>query len=267
MKNQSKKSKILIAAFMLLIINNIYAKEVKFSSSVEESKTDTNSSGKLNIHYLKRHHLSISANGINRLHFAKARITKLVGNSNQYEALVSDNGEDLFLTSKVPPKEMIDLTVMLADGRAIDLALKVTDQQSPSIIELDVNQKSENEAKNKADSEIKKMIDHMLAKNRGKYFVQLLDHRLESGKSWLKLRQRAFFRYEKIAGADIKYTHCHNDPESKGESLSTEEFKGIFKNVLAIAIKNEFRNHKMGKDICDIGRAFIVFNYEGQDAK
>ena len=54
------------------------------------------------IEYLTPQRLSISATGINRLHFEDCRILKIVGDNSRYSALLPAGGSDLFLTSKVP---------------------------------------------------------------------------------------------------------------------------------------------------------------------
>ena len=84
------------------------------------------------------------------------------------------------------------------------------------------------------------MIEKMAANERGKYFVQKKDRKVEvPGHPDLTLRQVVSYRYGKLAGAGFTYKvkkpHRNNQDITP---LSVETFKGIFKDTVAIGMSN-----------------------------
>ena len=201
--------------------------------SAAEDKRD------LRISYLSSTDINISSQGINRIHFEKAKIIKIIGDTSRYEAVVADNNCDLFLTSSIPAPGTIDLTLLLGAGKAIDLRLHVLELLRPQIINIDVpNETGKREAKN---GEIKEMIEKMAANERGKYFVQKKDRKVEvAGHPYLTLTQVVSYRYGKLAGAGFTYKvkKPHGNNQDITEPVSVETFKGIFKDTVAIGMSN-----------------------------
>jgi len=201
--------------------------------SAAEDKRD------LRISYLSSTDINISNQGINRIHFEKAKIIKIIGDTSRYEAVVADNNCDLFLTSSIPAPGTIDLTLLLGAGKAIDLRLHVLELLRPQIINIDVpNETGKREAKN---GEIKEMIEKMAANERGKYFVQKKDRKVEvAGHPYLILTQVVSYRYGKLAGAGFTYKvkKPHGNNRDITEPVSVEIFKGIFKDTVAIGMSN-----------------------------
>ena len=63
------------------LVVDSFAKELQ--SAVEDR-------GVLRISYLSHTDINIASGGINRIHFDKARITKIIGDTSKYEAVVAD---------------------------------------------------------------------------------------------------------------------------------------------------------------------------------
>jgi hypothetical protein len=210
----------------------------------------------IKIEYLQATPLSISANGINRFNFGSRRIVKIVGNSSRYGAVLSDTGSDLFLTSKLAPGEIIDLTLLRADGEAFDLRLYVSDIP-PVIMKLDIDgQKTQEFAEKK---EIKEMINTMFEERKSKYFVQEQKKKIQlSNKPNLVMEQYVTYRFGDLMGVGITYRNQsiknrktnNNIIEPK---LGKEELLKGFKDVLAIAIINENPEPE------EKGKIFLVF--------
>jgi hypothetical protein len=210
----------------------------------------------IKIEYLQAIPLSISANGINRFNFGSGRIVKIVGNSSQYGAVLSDTGSDLFLTSKLAPGEIIDLTLLRADGEVFDLRLYVSDIP-PVIMKLDTEgQKTQEFAEKK---EIKEMINTMFEERKSKYFVQEQKKKIQlSNKPNLVMEQYVTYRFGDLMGVGITYRNQsiknrkinNNIIEPK---LGKEELLKGFKDVLAIAIINENLEPE------EKGKIFLVF--------
>jgi hypothetical protein len=213
----------------------------------------------LRISYLSSTDINIASGGINRIHFDKARITKIIGDTSRYEAVVADNNCDLFLTSSIPAPGTIDLTLLLGAGGAIDLRLHVLELLRPQLINIDVS--DESRKRDVKNCEIKEMIEKMAANERGKYFVQKKDRKVEvPGHPDLTLRQVVSYRYGKLAGAGFTYKvkkpHRNNQDITP---LSVETFKGIFKDTVAIGMSNSGSAGSGPK-------VFVVYDYtEGGD--
>ena len=233
------------------LVVDSFAKELQ--SAVEDR-------GVLRISYLSHTDINIASGGINRIHFDKARITKIIGDTSKYEAVVADNNCDLFLTSSIPASGTIDLTLLLGAGKAIDLRLHVLDLLRPQLINIDVS--DESRKRDVKNCEIKEMIEKMAANERGKYFVQKKDRKVEvAGHPDLILTQVVSYRYGKLAGAGFTYKvkKSHRNNQNITEQVTLETFKGIFKDTVAIGMRNS-------GSAGDEPRVFVVYDYtEGND--
>ena len=223
---------------IFLILGVFIVAGLGVDSFAKELQSAVEDRGGLRISYLSHTDINIASGGINRIHFDKARITKIIGDTSKYEAVVADNNCDLFLTSSIPASGTIDLTLLLGAGKAIDLRLHVLDLLRPQLINIDVS--DESRKRDVKNCEIKEMIEKMAANERGKYFVQKKDRKVEvPGHPDLTLRQVVSYRYGKLAGAGFTYKvkkpHRNNQDITP---LSVETFKGIFKDTVAIGMSN-----------------------------
>lgn len=185
----------------------------------------------LEIEYLKPTQLNISSTGINRLNFGDERITKIIGDNSQYSVVLTDNGSDLFLTSKIAAGSVIDLTVMTARSEAIDLRLYVKDKEDGAIIKVDLTQGKV--FKQNERLEIQQMIEAMKSNKGGKYFVEEGRRVIKLGnEAKTTLNQYVSYRYGDLMGAGFV---CKM---KKGGKLEREDIRGLFKDILAMFIDN-----------------------------
>lgn len=245
---------------IFLILGVFIVAGLGIDSFAKEPQSAVEDRGGLRISYLSHTDINIASGGINRIHFDKARITKIIGDTSKYEAVVADNNCDLFLTSSVPASGTIDLTLLLGAGKAIDLRLHVLDLLRPQLINIDVS--DESRKRDVKNCEIKEMIEKMAANERGKYFVQKKDRKVEvAGHPDLILTQVVSYRYGKLAGAGFTYKvkKSHRNNQNITEQVTLETFKGIFKDTVAIGMRNS-------GSAGDKPRVFVVYDYtEGND--
>ena len=245
---------------IFLILGVFIVAGLGVDSFAKELQSAVEDRGVLRISYLSHTDINIASGGINRIHFEKARITKIIGDTSKYEAVVADNNCDLFLTSSIPASGTIDLTLLLGAGKAIDLRLHVLDLLRPQLINIDVS--DESRKRDVKNCEIKEMIEKMAANERGKYFVQKKDRKVEvAGHPDLTLTQVVSYRYGKLAGAGFTYKvkKLHRNNQNITEQVTLETFKGIFKDTVAIGMRNS-------GSAGDEPRVFVVYDYtEGND--
>jgi len=245
---------------IFLILGVFIVAGLGVDSFAKELQSAVEDRGGLRISYLSHTDINIASGGINRIHFDKARITKIIGDTSKYEAVVADNNCDLFLTSSIPASGTIDLILLLGAGKAIDLRLHVLDLLRPQLINIDVS--DESRKRDVKNCEIKEMIEKMAANERGKYFVQKKDRKVEvAGHPYLTLTQVVSYRYGKLAGAGFTYKvkKPHRNNQNITEQVTLETFKGIFKDTVAIGMRNS-------GSAGDEPRVFVVYDYtEGND--
>lgn len=182
--------------------------------------------------------IDISSKGINRINF-KARIDKIVGDNSEFTAAVSDNGENLFLTSKVADGSSINMAIQFADGRTLDVRMRVIEKKLPSLIELRF---MEDLSSDELRSELDAMIVAMRAGKTGKYYVQ--DAR---GKFTLpdnpkiEFRGENTYRYGNLIGASYVVVNKETSKErgAKNIVIDHKQIMNLFPNALASGIDNE----------------------------
>jgi len=262
------KTKFYLKHGMLLLSLAISSSYSGFASSeiIEPSNSkviinNTVDSDDIKIEYLMPTYLNISANGINRFSFGKSRIVKIVGDGNQYEAMLAENGSNLFITSKVAPNENINLTLLFANGEAMDLRLFVSNNPVPAIIRMNLADINKNNTQQK--TLIKDMINKMALKVKGKYFVEEKKRALEiTSDPNFVLNQYATYRYGDFVGAAFTYSYKNfkNMNYINGNELITSsELKKLFKDVVAIAINKDQERVGKRKASKSLGRVFIIY--------
>lgn len=238
---------------MLLVCSDI---SLVFANKVvdEEGGKD------LQIQYLKRINLNISSGGVNRLNFGDTRIVKIVGDSSLYGLILSDNGSDLFLTSKIAAPSIIDLTLIAANNEAIDIRLHVLERSEGSIINVinETNFAIQNER-----HEINRMLSKMQKGVKGKYFVEakkrFVNLDLSSrGDGDLELSQYVNYRFGDLMGAGFNYSLKGIGNHEEEADLIREKLQKIFRDVLAVAVEKELVKTKGARTI-ESGRIFVVF--------
>lgn len=182
------------------------------------------------IKYKKPLDLKISAVGMNRISLAPNIITTIWGDSSEYNATLSGNGSELFLTSKLEENNNIALAVELSGGKVIDLLLHTTDDPSPKIIELNL-QKIESKSK-RLDKEVRAMLEAMQVGLKGKYYVREVNHRFKINNNSLFVKQNQLYQFGKLRGMALKL----KNRRKKGVSIDVVNVLKSFRNLLAIQI-------------------------------
>lgn len=206
---------------------------------------------KVKIEYLYFREANISAHAINRLHFDKFSVVKIVGDSSKYQMRLSSNGRDLFLTSKVASSEVIRLSVIMSNGQVIDLKLNVRDIKDGAILNINItdNFSLESEEKQIAGD----MIEHMVTGKQGKYFAQKVKGKVSLAyKPNLLLKKYISYRYGDFTGIGFTFTNRYSKARRLIEKLDKEEIAWLFENVVAVGIKADQQNWRKGK-------LFVVF--------
>lgn len=184
------------------------------------------------IEYIKPIELTISGDGINRISLAPMIATTIWGNATEYSALLSNNGAELFLSSKVETGKSFALAVQLAGGRVVDLLLHTVSTPMPKIIRL--NLADQNFVQDEQKLEIQQMIKAMRSGAKGKYYITEDKQKLVITPS-LMANWSNIYRFKSLRGAALQLTNT-----SKNElSISARELAKSFSNVIAVQLDNE----------------------------
>jgi hypothetical protein len=205
----------------------------------------------IHIEYKKPIELTISGDGINRISLAPMIATSIWGNSSEYAALISNNGSELFLSSKVETGKSFALTVELAGGRVVDLLLHTLATSMPKIVHLNLADQSFKQHEHRL--EVEQLIKAMQSGRKGKYYVVEEGQKLNLP-SKLFGKQSKIYKYGDLSGVILQLTN-----KGKGELLiNARELANSFNNVIAVQLINE--RLKAG----DSTNAFLVLKNGGQ---
>lgn len=210
----------------------------------------------IKIEYLNPISIVISHTGINRLHFENTRITKIIGDTSSYTSLLSDNGSDLFLVSKVPAGEVMNLSLLTAKQHAIDLKINISDAPSPVFINLGPLSSMQIVA-SKERQEISDMMTAMMRGTKDKYYVEASERAVNvNTKPELMLKQYTTYRYLNLMGAGFE---CSNINAKLNQTITSDSLARLFDNVLAVSIDNPYL--KPGRNT----KVFVVCKVEQDD--
>lgn len=134
-------------------------------------------SNKIKLQYDFPTRLNLSLDHVNRIHFAGKQIQKLVGDSSQYNIILSENRKDMFVQLRAELGQIINLSVIDIAGKVVDLEILAINSKYPSIITLD--DVDRNKIKDlEEEKEINKMMAAMKKGIKGKYYI------IDGGKSF-----------------------------------------------------------------------------------
>lgn len=231
----------LIGVYVLLMIILLCNHE---SYGLDDSKVSAS--------YSNFKNLAISSKGINRINFGNRRIDKIIGNNSEFTAVVSEGGENLFLTSKVVVGSNINMSVQFLDGKGVDISFKVLDKKLPSLIDVSFNEPL---ALDSLRQESEEMIIAMMAGKRGKYYVQAANNRFKlPDNADIEFRQINSYRYGKLKGAKYIVTNkgrfsktrvniesnIGSNIESNAAVINSGEISRLFANVISSVVTNEY---------------------------
>lgn len=185
---------------------------------------------KVVVEYGKPLELAISAVGVNRIGFAPNIVTNIWGDASEYSAMVSDNGHELFITSRLEAGRDIALAVSLAGGRIVDLMFHITEGR-PKIINLNL-QKVELKSK-ELTQEVTQMLKAMRNGIRGKYYVRQLEDKFRiNSHDALWASQKQIYQFGKLRGVPL----ILKNRGKKSVSIDVPNFLQGFNNVIAMQV-------------------------------
>lgn len=173
--------------------------------------------------------LRISSTGINRISFQGERLDKIIGNENSYSAVIADQGNHLFLTSKKGPYATINLSLLFTSGKVVDLVMQVDGgAQSYSMLIFPVVDDMEQETR------VAEEMQRAMQEGRiGKYYVQYLNRDLLFAPAFKsKIIQTKSYRYGSLYGAVLLLENNSNESQYIDVSVIRRHFDDVISVVL-----------------------------------
>ena len=212
-----------------ILVNTSACADQNFANHFEENSH-------IKIKYQKSLPLAISSSGINHISFWPFRLEKIIGDTSTFTANTGENstGSELFITSKAPSGSKINMSIVLTNGRIVDLALNVVESVDPKIVDLDFGGSADSiyEIKLQASN----MINAMKEGKTGKYYVMHLKNpiTLAAGKDY-KIKQISNYRYGKLLGAVLVIQNI----SKRSITIKPSDLVAYFNDVDAYAIESE----------------------------
>ena len=173
--------------------------------------------------------LRISSKGINRISFAGERLDKIIGNQDSYSAVIADQGDHLFLTSKKGPGGKINLSLLFTSGKVVDLVMQVDKGvQSYSMLIFPVADELAQEM-----SAAEEMQRAMQGGRIGKYYVQPLSRELLVSPAFnSRIIQTKSYRYGSLYGAVLLLENNSNETSYADVSVIRRQFDDVISVAL-----------------------------------
>lgn len=180
----------------------------------------------------------ISKDNLNRIWFSGKHIIEVIGDSTKYKILQDAVGKNLFVTPLASNGEDIEMSVIEAGGRTIDLSLRVADSRGQLIF---IEEKKDCYSKDTDNQEIARLMRYMNSGKADKYIVNVNKrqiHTLEP--QGLKIRQDLSYRYGPYVGAKLTITNISSGIFKKGKDIAPTEclLKQIFEGENIIIREN-----------------------------
>jgi len=234
-----KKTKSLILAGIMLILTTSL-QDVRAIGIFDQYRVHE-------VKYEKQMKLMLASGKVNHINFSSFRIAKIIGNNQNFNFVVSDDGSNLFLTPKIPSGSIVDFSVVGAQGAVLDFSLQVVESVSPSLIKLIF----ESPAAYSIDNEANKMIFAMSAGRVQKYYVQKVERKINiSSKPNIKIIQKNSYRWQGLQGAILLLKNT--DSRHKAQ-ITPDDLALNFGNIKAVFIEKRELN-PLGET-----KAFVVF--------
>ncbi|WP_341789721.1 type-F conjugative transfer system secretin TraK [Rickettsia endosymbiont of Polydrusus tereticollis] len=155
----------------------------------------------------------VSKDHLNRIWFSGKAIIEVIGDSTKYKILQDASSMNLFVTPLAAIGEDIEMAVIEAGGRTIDLSLRVSDSSGQLIF---IEEKKDCYSKSTDKGEIARLMRYMHSGKVDKYIVNINKrqiHTLES--QGLKIRQDFSYRYGPYVGAKLTIANMRWYPLSR----------------------------------------------------
>ena len=234
----------IITIYLLPAIISVVVPLLIYSSSAhaaEESAIE-----KIKVKYNQPVHLKIAGSGINRINLGVERLEKIIGDGSTYSVVISDNADNVFLTSKLSAGKSTNLSLLLSSGRVVDIVLDIINAKQPKSIELVFSKDS---CQLDERREVANMISAMRRGVVKKYYVQELDRELLNQLP-NKIIQRKSYRYGNLYGAELE---LQNNSDNQ-QIITTEILHQLFANIISISPDN-----KQILPPKTSGKAYVVF--------
>lgn len=193
------------------------------------------------VEYINPVNIQVSARGVNHISFAPLIISTITGDVSEYSASVSENGSEIFLTSKLEAGNIIPLAVTIAGGRVIDLKLEVVESLLPKVVKINLH-KTQDMSK-LVQNEIIKMINAMRMGEVGKYYVienskkayRGNTRNIKIGNSSLAITELNTYKFDDLTGIELDMKNIN-----KAELVvSAYILSKSFKDVIAVVIDDK----------------------------
>lgn len=169
------RSLILSIAFIILISSNSFAEQTYCLKQGNKIKA------------------VISKDHLNRIWFSGKHIIEVIGDSTKYKILQDVVGKNLFITPLASIGEDIEMSVIDAGGRTIDLSLRVAGSKG-QIIFIE-EKKNCHSSPNTDNQEIGRLMRYMHSGKPDKYIVDASKRQIHALESHgLKIRQDMSYR-------------------------------------------------------------------------
>jgi hypothetical protein len=170
----------------------------------------------------------VSKDHLNRIWFSGKAIIEVIGDSTKYKILQDASSMNLFVTPLAAIGEDIEMAVIEAGGRTIDLSLRVADSSGQLIF---IEEKKDCYSKSTDKGEIARLMRYMHSGKADKYIVNINKrqiHTLES--QGLKIRQDLSYRYGPYVGAKLTIANISAGIFKKGKDIELTDciLKQIF---------------------------------------
>lgn len=206
----------------------------------------------IDIIYQKQVELNIASEAVNRISFSNERVIKIIGNVSGFNNVLSDNGSDLFVTTKLPVGSKIDFSALLSSGDIIDFALRVTNSKTPYLVKLKFFRNVPSHYK----SEAIKMIEAMSAGSINKYYVQGVNNPIIiPAKAEVKIIAQDSYRFGNLYGTSLT---LHNTNRFAACEVTLDDLAASLNGIVAAYIDHQLLPPN-GKT-----RGYIVFKRVGE---
>ncbi|KHO02156.1 hypothetical protein JS61_07995 (plasmid) [Rickettsia felis] len=170
----------------------------------------------------------ISKDYLNRIWFSGKHIIEVIGDSTKYKILQDAVGKNLFVTPLAAVGEDIEISVIEAGGRTIDLSLRVADSKGQLIF---IEENQDCYSKDTDNQEIARLMRYMHSGKADKYIVNINKRQINKLESQgLKIRQDMSYRYGPYVGVKLTIINISSGIFKKGKDIELTDciLKQIF---------------------------------------
>lgn len=194
--------------------------------------------------------LNIASDAMNRIGFDNIRVRKLIGNTSGFNSILSDDGQNLFISSKLPHGKRLDFSALLDSGDIIDFSLFLVKSQNPHFIKL----KLEKNKPYRGESEASAMMRAMRLDMIDKYYVQTIKKTIKLPHfKEIQLVQDSSYRFGDLYGSIFSF----KIKNGANRDLTHDLLASSFNKIIATYVEPHDSSLSLSSNA--VRRAFIVF--------